>query len=326
MLKFINSSLPIEKAVLQAELQTISPKINFTCPLKSIYNSDVFISVQKRPLKGLHTCQKLSFPIDKASSEQRYHNALLADFVYNRDFTILEATQWGIDRELARFVSKMTNIKLYPQDGLLEDSHTGLVAYIFRNKVEREIRLVFGGTTSGHGVSGGAPSYIKNINNFIKQCEANVHNVFGGVPACYKQAVQLMHNLQQLVQMDGEWNGYRLSTSGHSLGGGLAAYAALKVSSKENVILAECFSSAQFGRGLQRDLLKQHGSVDLEKAMHNVNHHYVEGDVIPKMDKFFAVGHIGKINIIPQATNKKDNFLAAHSNYVKHSLIYALQT
>uniref|UniRef100_A0A3B0M2Y7 Uncharacterized protein n=1 Tax=Arsenophonus endosymbiont of Trialeurodes vaporariorum TaxID=235567 RepID=A0A3B0M2Y7_9GAMM len=94
MLKFINSSLPIEKAVLQAELQTISPKINFTCPLKSIYNSDAFIYVQKRPLKDLHTCQKLSFLIDKASSEQRYHNALLADFVYNRDFTILEATQW----------------------------------------------------------------------------------------------------------------------------------------------------------------------------------------------------------------------------------------
>ncbi|WP_255420572.1 hypothetical protein [Arsenophonus endosymbiont of Aleurodicus floccissimus] len=44
------------------------------------------------------------------------------------------------------------------------------------------------------------------------------------------------------------------------------------------------------------------------------------------MDKFFAVDHIGKINIIPQATNKKDKFLTAHLNYVKHSLIYALQT
>ncbi|WP_162505361.1 hypothetical protein [Candidatus Arsenophonus triatominarum] len=79
-------------------------------------------------------------------------------------------------------------------------------------------------------------------------------------------------------------------------------------------------------RALQRDLLKQHGSLDLEKAMYNINHHYVEGDVIPKMDKFFVVDHIGKINIIPQAASKKDNFLAAHSNYVKHSLIYALQT
>ncbi len=68
MLKFINSSLPIEKAVLQAELQTISPKVNFTCPLKSIYNSDAVISVQKRPLKDLHTYQKLSFPIDQAVS------------------------------------------------------------------------------------------------------------------------------------------------------------------------------------------------------------------------------------------------------------------
>lgn len=60
--------------------------------------------------------------------------------------------------------------------------------------------------------------------------------------------------------------------------------------------------------------------------MHNINHHYVEGDVIPNMDKFFAVDHIDKINIIPQATNKKNNFLAAHSNYVKYSIIYALQT
>lgn len=129
----------------------------------------------------------------------------MADFVYNRDFTILKANQWGIDCELARFVSKMTNIKLYPQDGLLADSHTGLMAYIFCNKVEREIRLVFSGTTSGHGVGSGAPRYIKNITNFIKQCKANVHNVFGGIPACYKQAAQLMYNLQQLVQMDGEW-------------------------------------------------------------------------------------------------------------------------
>ncbi|WP_162505360.1 hypothetical protein [Candidatus Arsenophonus triatominarum] len=83
----------------------------------------------------------------------------MADFVYNRDFTILEATQWGIDRELARFMSKMTNIKLYPQDGLLEDSYTGLVAYIFRNKVEREIRLALSGTTSGHSLGGGLAAY-----------------------------------------------------------------------------------------------------------------------------------------------------------------------
>ncbi|WP_182853003.1 hypothetical protein [Arsenophonus endosymbiont of Aleurodicus floccissimus] len=51
-------------------------------------------------------------------------------------------------------------------------------------------------------------------------------------------------------------NGYRLSTSGYSLGGGLAAYAPLKVSSKENVILAECFSSAQFGRGFAARFVK----------------------------------------------------------------------
>ncbi|HGJ5875688.1 MAG TPA: hypothetical protein ACHBX0_03880 [Arsenophonus sp.] len=129
------------------------------------------------------------------------------------------------------------------------------MAYIFRNKVEREIRLVFGGTTSGHGVNSEVPRYIKNIKTFIKQCQANVDNVFGGIPNSYKQAAQLLHNLQQLVEMNQEWAGYRLSSSGHSLGGGLAAYATMKVSNKECSIRAECFSSAQLGRGLQRDLL-----------------------------------------------------------------------
>ena len=91
------------------------------------------------------------------------------------------------------------------------------MAYIFRNKVEREIRLVFVGITSGHGVSGEVPRYIKNIKTFIKQCQANVDNVFGGILDCYKQAAQLLHNLQQLVEMNQEWAGYSFSNSGHSL-------------------------------------------------------------------------------------------------------------
>lgn len=314
----INSDYLVKNVFLPKESQIMSPNCNLVPPLKTIHNSNVEISRQTRSLNELHTCQKLSLLIDKASIKQHYHDALLADFVYNRDLAALEATQWGIDRELARFLSKKANIKLYPQYGLLKDSKTGLVVYIFHNKIRQEIRLVFGGTTSGDAVSGGAPRYMKNPRTFINQCNANINNVFGDIPACYKQASQLLHHLQLLMQHE-KWEKYSLSTSGHSLGGGLAAYSALKVSGTKKAIRAECFSSAQLGLGLQNDLLEQYSNLDnLKKVKGNINHYYVDGDIIPKLDKFFAVDHIGTVNIIPQIVEKKDGALAAHGRYVAH--------
>lgn len=318
MPNFINSNCLVKNVFLPKKSQLISSKCNYLPPLKNIYNSNVEISRQKTPLNELHTCQKLSLLVDKANIEQHYHDALLADFVYSRDFTTLEATQWGIERELARFLSKKTNIKLNPQHGLLNDSKTGLVAYIFHNKIRQEIRLVFGGTTSGEAVSGGAPRYMKNPRTFINQCNANIDNVFGDIPACYKQASQLLHHLQLLMQHE-KWQKYTLSTSGHSLGGGLAAYSALKVSTTEKTIRAEYFCSAQLGLGLQKDLLAQYSNLaNLKKVKEHINHYYVDGDIIPKLDKFFAVDHIGSVNIIPQIAEKKDSALAAHSRYVAH--------
>lgn len=61
----------------------------------------------------------------------------------------------------------------------------------------------------------------------------------------------------------------------------------------------------------------------MHRVKDNITHHYV--DIIPKMDKFFAVDHIGKVNIIPQITGKKDGALATHANFVKHSLTYVRQ-
>lgn len=58
----------------------------------------------------------------------------------------------------------------------------------------------------------------------------------------------------------------------------------------------------------------------MDRVKGNITHHYVDGDIIPKMYRFFAVDHIGKVNIIPQITGKKDGALAAHANFVQHSL------
>lgn len=66
-------------------------------------------------------------------------------------------------------------------------------------------------------------------------------------------------------------------------------------------------------------MLKQYGSLaNLKKVKDNINHYYVDGDLIPKMDKFFAVAHIGTVNIISQLAEKKDGVLAAHARYVYH--------
>lgn len=123
------------------EAQLISPKSNFVYPLKSIHNSNVEISRPKTPLHELHTCQKLNILKDKASIKQHYHDALLADFVYSRDFMSLEVTQWALDRELARYLFKETKKKVCSEQGLFKDSSTGLVAYIFYNRAEQKIRL-----------------------------------------------------------------------------------------------------------------------------------------------------------------------------------------
>ncbi|MBP4045981.1 lipase family protein [Chromobacterium violaceum] len=285
------------------------------------------------PLDGLSTRQPLE-RLDNPQAKQRLHDsALLANFPYSRDLGSLSHTQWQPDTELARLLAKGTKLEFQPQQGRLLDPRSGLVAYVFRNKAEGEIRLVFGGTTSGSGVGDLMPRNLKNLGNVARQWRANISNaVFGGRPDCYIQAAQLTHKLQQLaaglpLMRAGEPT-YTVSIGGHSLGGGMAAYAAMKLSTPQHPIQAECFSSAQFGRGLQRELLGLHGDdpARAREASANINHYYIKGDIVPTMDGLFSVRHVGQLYQLPADHRADDSRVGRHDKFLDHVKDFAAST
>ncbi|MGC0151008.1 lipase family protein [Chromobacterium vaccinii] len=277
------------------------------------------------PLDGLCVRQTLECFDHPQTRRQLGDSALLANFPYSRDLDSLKHTQWRPDTELARLLAKGGKLEYQPQQARLLDPDSGLVAYVFRNRAEGEIRLVFGGTTSGRGVGDLAPRNLKNIGSVTRQWRANISNaVFGGRPACYRQAAQLTHKLQQLAAglplMRAGEPAYTVSTGGHSLGGGMAAYAAMKLSTPQSPIRAECFSSAQFGRGLQRELLAQHGG-DQEQARAasaDIRHYCVKGDIVPALDGLLSVRHVGQLYQLPADHGSDDSRLGRHDKFLDH--------
>ncbi|WP_227107709.1 alpha/beta hydrolase family protein [Chromobacterium rhizoryzae] len=193
------------------------------------------------PLDGLCAPQPLERLNPEPARQRLKDSALLANFPYSRDLDSLRATQWSPDAELARLLAKGSKLEFQPQQARLMDPESGLVAYVFRNKAEGDIRLVFGGTTSGRGVGGLAQRNLKNLASVARQWRANIGNAaFGGRPACYAQAAQLTRKLQSLaaglpLMRSGE-PGYTVSTGGHSLGGGMAAYAAMQLSTPQRPV------------------------------------------------------------------------------------------
>lgn len=277
------------------------------------------------PLDGLCAPQPLERLNPEPARQRLKDSALLANFPYSRDLDSLRATQWSPDAELARLLAKGSKLEFQPQQARLMDPESGLVAYVFRNKAEGDIRLVFGGTTSGRGVGGLAQRNLKNLASVARQWRANIGNAaFGGRPACYAQAAQLTRKLQSLaaglpLMRSGE-PGYTVSTGGHSLGGGMAAYAAMQLSTPQRPVHAECFSSAQFGRGLQNELLARHGN-DLDQARAaaaHIRHYCVQGDLVPALDGLLPVRHVGQLYLLPANRQADDSRLGRHDKFLNH--------
>ncbi|PTU64513.1 hypothetical protein DB032_06100 [Chromobacterium sp. Panama] len=277
------------------------------------------------PLDGLCAPQPLERLNPEPARQRLKDSALLANFPYSRDLDSLRATQWSPDAELARLLAKGSTLEFQPQQARLMDPESGLVAYVFRNKAEGDIRLVFGGTTSGRGVGGLAQRNLKNLASVARQWRANIGNAaFGGRPACYAQAAQLTRKLQSLaaglpLMRSGE-PGYTVSTGGHSLGGGMAAYAAMQLSTPQRPVHAECFSSAQFGRGLQNELLARHGN-DLDQARAaaaHIRHYCVQGDLVPALDGLLPVRHVGQLYLLPANRQADDSRLGRHDKFLDH--------
>ena len=258
-------------------------------------------------------------------------NAALASLPYTLDLGLEAVINLGADKailskwKLATDVDLMTNLGDFAntlgmeydrQHARLSDRHTGLVIYMLNNSATKEVRLIFGHTTSGNYTSSMhlIPSVARTITNIPitnKQWVANFQNaLFDKTPQSYRQAEHLVGKLLELMQQPNNLNGYTLSLSGHSKGGGEAAYAA----AMNGGLRANCFGSAEWGKGPVQDIVKRYINQPdaLEKAVEQINHYRVEGDPVPVLSKKIPLKNlylVGNITTFPLKKGTNPLFL-----------------
>ena len=114
-----------------------------------------------------------------------------------------------------------------------------------------------------------------------------------------------------MMEANPRYDGFKLTVSGHSKGGGEAAYAAL---SRDKPLEAICFSSAEMGREMHDSLTSEQKA----NASRYVTHYNIKGDMIPNVGKVAKkVGHIGKVVTLP-AEHAWNNPLDRHDKFTRH--------
>ncbi|MDE1263530.1 lipase family protein [Vibrio aestuarianus] len=274
--------------------------------------------------------EKVPAPQDRNHKKDILRSAALANYPYQQDLAVLcRATDklWELDlldndSDFKKVVEDL-DLKISPLTGMFSDSKSGLVGFIFLNHTSKELRVVFGGTTSGEKTGELKERTIGNLTTTARQWQANAKNaILGEKPDSYQQAKCLATEI--VTVMEGEkYKDYSLSFSGHSKGGGEAAYAAAMVSTPENPVKAECFSSAQFGRSILTEVnskLAPYGLEQAKKAVSGINHYKIKGDVVPNIHKVRpTLSHIGKVMTLPRFDIRgANNIVGCHVRFYDH--------
>ena len=123
---------------------------------------------------------------------------------------------------------------------------------------EREAVLTFRGTE------------VKQADDWL----TDLSNFWGLVPEAYLEAGKFAQAADVVTRREGC---QAFSLTGHSLGGGLACYAALLIGAK-----ATCFGSAALGQGMQEVLWKE-ASARVSDAGSFVVHIFKEDDLVPPL-------------------------------------------
>ena len=178
---------------------------------------------------------------NRAELKAMLRDAQLANFPYTRDKQSLPKG-YTTNSDLATLGAQLLGLDELADErhsGTLVDPKSGLTASLLVNEKNKEIVIVFGGTTSGKKTGGDLLARSRPGKNFmttLSQWGANFKAALGGVPKSYKQAADLSEKIQGLTKnqmRDSELNfsnfsGYNLRLIGHSKGGGEAMYASLK--------------------------------------------------------------------------------------------------
>ena len=260
-------------------------------------------AVNLRPSKPAAATYKTKIPppTDSVAKAKLNESAKLAALPYNQDISRVNSAigsdqgKWEIATDLSIKLAESGGLKLREDTGLISDKSTGLVAMVVKNPETQEIRLIFGGTTSGAKEGGLNKRMILNGASTLQQWRANIGNaVFGKTPRSYCQAKVCTDELVRLTTAEGSpYKDYNIVLSGHSKGAGEATYAALN---REHPLKAECFCSAQLGSGMQKELPEE----SKRNAGQYVTHYNIKGDLVPKMGNMRnGLGHIGNVVSLP---------------------------
>ena len=189
------------------------------------------------------------------------HNILLNSITQDLHLTPKETTLFN---EIKSICSQRAYIS---PTGVIVDPNSGLRAAIVKTENEDYI-ISFGSTGSRETTD----ENKKGL--FFLQYVSNIDQYLGFEPNIYDQAKKLTAALAQMCGKD------KVSTAGHSLGGGLAQYAAL-----HNGVKGKCFNGSPLGTGLQKRLGNK-----IQAAPELISHISTRGDWLSYTGNTLPIG------------------------------------
>lgn len=201
--------------------------------------------------------------------------------------------------------------------GNFVDKKSGLAANIVVDTVNREVKVIFGGTTAGayHNEDLNNYSFLKrskhNALSTLSQWVSNIKAGLGLKPHSLEQAANLTTKVLEQVKNVPALQGFTVSTIGHSKGASEAVYAAL---SQDTPLKAVGFSSADLGGALVRSLPE----MNVSRAKELVSHFHVKADLVPNL-RFVtpSLRPLGGESVIP-ATTSLTSPLSRHDGFANH--------
>jgi hypothetical protein len=250
-------------------------------------------------------------PTEPALRADIYCSARLAKYVYRREEDRLPEG-WSplapVPRELLAMMPPSFEDRLQNPRGTIADASTGLTATLFVNRSTREVVLAFGGTFSGDVSGNSAQLAMGNLGTAARQGYANLKAGLGGRPRIYEQAREVVQTLSRHIEP-----GFTLRLVGHSLGGGLATYAAL---AQQTPLRADVFSTSHLHLGL----IKQLPEENVTQAPDLVRSYSVSTDLVPHLRKVPLIGihGLGTEYFYPPDARHGAWPGGAHVNFVEH--------
>jgi hypothetical protein len=247
---------------------------------------------------------------------------------------------WKVDGKLTQELADELNIECIENDQkipLLYDKKSGLTARVFhlpREQGEPEIRIAFGGTTSGPKTGTLVERALKNIMPTSKQWLSNSKNAVGhSVPKSSQLALAITEAMQKKIASGNDYSGHELVLTGHSKGAAEASYAAAMAGSKDKPMRAICFSSAELGLAARKAIEGKYGSPQsVEQAISLTKHIRVKGDPV-SFASHIKIGNmtLGKLGLfgtrytVAADPNGKKGPVAVHDGFREHIRAWAEQ-